>query len=84
MSLAERLARFESAPVVDCLINDEFEERGLASVFIGRRSASGELAFAVFLVDTYCMGVKDCFGEVPVSRLPETPRKIQKTRRPPH
>ncbi len=65
LSMAERLSRFESASVMDCLVNKDFEERGLASLFIGRRASSGELAFAVFLIDTYCLGVKDCFGAVP-------------------
>ncbi len=78
MSTAERLGRFASAPVVDCLVNAEFEERGLASLFIGRRSSSGELAFAIFLVDTYCLGVKDCFGEVPAANYGKQLERFKK------
>ncbi len=64
MGLAERLAGYEAAPVVDCLINTAFEENGMASLLISRRAESGEVAFFVFLVDTYCLGVKDCFGKI--------------------
>jgi hypothetical protein len=64
MGLAEQLGRFESAPVLDCLVNEGFEGAGLASIFIGRKAPSGELALAIFLVDLYFMGVKDCFGKI--------------------
>jgi hypothetical protein len=62
MGLAERLARFETAPILDCLVNEEFEDKGMASLLISRKAASGEVAMGIFLVDTYCLGVKDCFG----------------------
>lgn len=64
MGLAAKLAQFESAPIVDCLINEEFEEQGIGGVLIGRKSNSSECVFAVFLVDKYCMGVKDAYAKV--------------------
>jgi len=64
MGLAEQLARFESAPVVDSLVNSFFEQQGIANLLISRKSANGEFAVASFLVDPYCMGVKDGYGKV--------------------
>lgn len=77
MGMAERLTQLTAAPVVDCLINLDFEERGLAQLHVGRKAASGA-ATVVFLVDTYCMGVKDCFGKVTTSD--EYRRHVEKFR----
>lgn len=63
LGLAERLGRFESAPVVDCLISDDID-RGIVQVTIGRKAPAGEYALASFLVDHFCLGVKDCFAVV--------------------
>ncbi len=65
MGLAERLGRFESAPVLACLITTSIEDEGIGNLLISRRAASGEVAVASFLIDRYCLGVKDCFGEIP-------------------
>jgi hypothetical protein len=62
--LAEQLKRRSVAPVYECLISAELELEGLGDVLISRRAPSGEIAFAVFLVDRYCMGVKNCFGRI--------------------
>ena len=64
LGLPEQLARCEANPPIDCYINLDFEDRGLASLHIGRKATHGEKATVVFLVDTYCLGVKDCFGDV--------------------
>lgn len=64
MSLAQQLERFETAPVVDCLIIGDVEERGLGNVFVGRKTQGGEFAGGTFLLDVYCLGVKDCFGRL--------------------
>ena len=64
MSLAQQLARFESAPVIDCLVNSSFEKQGLANLLLGRKAPTGEFVFACFLVDPYCLGVKDAFAKI--------------------
>jgi hypothetical protein len=65
MGLAERFGRFESAPVLVCLITTSMEDQGLGHLLISRRATSGEVAVAYFLIDRYCLGVKDCFGKIP-------------------
>jgi hypothetical protein len=65
MGLAERFGRFESAPVLVCLITESIEDEGLGQLLISRRAASGEVAVAYFLIDRYCLGVKDAFGKIP-------------------
>jgi hypothetical protein len=65
MGLAERFGRFESAPVLNCLITEAIDDEGMGSLLISRKAPSGEVAVAYFLIDRYCLGVKDCFGKIP-------------------
>ena len=62
--LADQLTVRAKAPIHECLISNTLESRGLGEVVIARKSASGEIAMGVFLIDRYCMGVKDCFGRL--------------------
>jgi len=62
--LADQLLARSKAPVLECLISNDLKDEGLGEVVIARRSASGEIALGLFLIDRYCMGVKDCFGRL--------------------
>lgn len=62
--LAEQLLARSKAPIHECCVSANLEEQGLGQVVISRRTASGEIAVGVFLIDRYCMGVKDCFGHI--------------------
>jgi hypothetical protein len=64
MSPAERFRRTASAPVLDCLLYGGFEENGMGRLLFSRELRSGEIATAVFLIDCYCLGIKDAFGRV--------------------
>lgn len=64
IGLAERLGRLQAAPVLDCLVTEDFESEGIANLLIGRQAATGEVGVGMFLVDLYCLGVKDCMGKV--------------------
>lgn len=48
-------------PLRKCYINKEWQANGLAHILISRQRPNGELVLADFLVDTYCLGVKDVF-----------------------
>src|SRR5262245_10068756 len=54
-------ARF---PVLNCWIGNTLESQGLGPVLLSRVFPNGQVAVALFLVDRYCLGVKDAFGEV--------------------
>jgi hypothetical protein len=64
MSTAERFRRTASAPVLDCLHFGGFKENGMGQLLFSRELRSGEIATAVFLIDCYCLGIKDAFGRV--------------------
>ena len=56
------LVRFEraaAAPVLDSCVHAMLWEQGMGSLLLSRELANGGVAFAIFLLDTYCLGVKD-------------------------
>ena len=64
--LAQRLVLTEKAPLLHCCTAQSIWDQGMGNVMISRVRGS-EVAFAMFLVDMYCLGVKDAWFSV-VSR----------------
>lgn len=64
LGLAQRLARAASAPILDCCTTPALWDKGMSNVLISRQLTSSKVAFAMFLVDIYCLGVKDVFGQI--------------------
>ncbi len=58
-SLAQQIRRLATAPLHSCLIQEGLFERGNGMAIVTRKSADGGLALAAFLLDVYCLGVKD-------------------------
>ncbi|CBE69067.1 protein of unknown function [Candidatus Methylomirabilis oxygeniifera] len=49
------------APIDQCKIPTRLFELGIGNVVISRRHPSGQISLAIFLLDVYCLGVKDVF-----------------------
>jgi hypothetical protein len=67
MPLAGRMRRLATLPLHACLMQEGLFERGNGTVILARRIGHGTLIMAAFLVDTWCLGVKDVFvreGEI--------------------
>ena len=58
-------------PVDCCLINPDWREGGFARIVVTRRQENGNLILGVFLVDIFCLGVKNAFCNVDL-----TPKEI--------
>lgn len=58
-SLAGQVAVATNAPIRDCLISDGWSETGMATLVLTRGVTAGHVALAMFLLDTYCLGIKD-------------------------
>ena len=72
VDLATKLARTKAAPVLHSLVPEDIWERGMGQVLFSRQLPNQQVAFAVFLVDTFCLGVKDAHaGIVPRSNYEE-------------
>jgi hypothetical protein len=54
-----------SWPLYECLLSKEWQEEGaITQILVARRSSTGQIAAAAFLVDLGCLGVKSAFGRV--------------------
>jgi hypothetical protein len=73
-------------PLLECWIDRDWKEGGLARVVVARQQAENRVLYGVYLVDYYCLGVKNCLwkGDVSLStfhkRLPQmvgTPERCE-------
>lgn len=62
-SLSGQMQAASEGQVYGCYISSEVGN-GMSTVLIARRASGGRLAIAFFLLDTYCLGVKDAGGRI--------------------
>ncbi len=48
-----------SLAIFECLVNDDWKDNGIANVIVARKHSNGNITLAIYLVDLYCLGVKD-------------------------
>ncbi|MBF0459676.1 MAG: hypothetical protein HQK99_17455 [Nitrospirae bacterium] len=63
-----------SSPIHECLISERLSDMGMGHVMISRRVSGDRIAFYMFLLDIYCLGVKDAFSSTVT--MAEYDRKI--------
>jgi|AMFO01.1.fsa_nt_gi hypothetical protein len=51
-------------PVLECLMGESIDEVGMGSVLIARETPYAEVAVSAFVVDVWCLGVKEAFFTV--------------------
>ncbi len=51
----------KNLPVYECLISDNWKDSGLARILLSRKQPNNESIIGVFLVDVYCLGLKNTF-----------------------
>ena len=56
-----KILRARDLPVHQCLITTGWREKGLSVVTLSRRQRNDRLLVATYLVDLYCLGLKDTF-----------------------
>ena len=67
--MAIGLEKAAAAPILHCCTTDALWDEGISSLLISRKLRSGSVAYVIFLVDVYCLGVKNVIlGVVPRSR----------------
>lgn len=62
LGLAKQLERVANAPIYRCWRAETLFNSGIGQVLLAREMPDGFLAVASFLVDVYCLGVKDAFA----------------------
>lgn len=72
--LPSRMSQASVVPILHCCAPGVLFEKGMGSVLVSRQLPDGKVAYAVFLVDMYCLGVKDVF--VGISPRPRYDRDL--------
>ena len=54
-------------PIVECLVTAERKNIGICSVFVARSHKTGNVTVGIYLVDMYCLGLKDTHYEFNIS-----------------
>ena len=64
------IRRARTFPLVECLISAEWqkEEPGLVQIVVARRQPDDDICFGVYLVDKYCLGLKNTFARAGFSQ----------------
>ena len=62
--MAARIERSANAPILHCCRTTEALDQGMANVLVSRQLQSGNVAYAMFLLDVYCLGVKSVLFDV--------------------
>ena len=52
--------RMRSVEIGDCYVSDDIFKIGYGNVLVSRKHTGGNISFGAFLVDTWCLGVKEC------------------------
>jgi hypothetical protein len=61
-SISTRLEYASTAPILDCCATTQVWESGMGEVLVSRQLSGGNVAFTCFLLDMYCLGVKDAMA----------------------
>ena len=64
LSRANLMAVARQAPFHECLVRKNITEEGIGDLVISKRLPEGYIAMSAFLLDTYCLGVKNTFFSV--------------------
>jgi len=69
LSDREKVLLARNFPIHECLINPSWQEGGLVTILLSRRQPDDNLIFAVYLVDIFCLGLKNTFCNADYSLL---------------
>lgn len=61
-SLAGKMTAAARGRIIYCGVTEDVRTQGIGYVCIARQALMGEVAVALILVDTYCLGVKNALG----------------------
>ena len=57
-------ASYVKCPIHECLVPDGLFETGLGTIIVARRAPGGDIAVSAFVVDVFCLGVKNALFSV--------------------
>jgi hypothetical protein len=82
------LRRARAYPLYECLISDNWNKKdnmGLVEILLARQQPDGDICFGVYLIDTFCLGLKNTLANAGFSRssyLSEVRNKVFRAGKP--
>jgi hypothetical protein len=62
--LRNKASNYSEFPIHECLVPNSLFETGIGYVVVTRKTTNGNIAISVFVVDVYCLGVKNALFKV--------------------
>lgn len=59
-----RMQHIENVPFLHCCVRGDIWDQGVGNVIVSRQFPNGPVAVAGFLLDVFCLGVKDVFYNI--------------------
>jgi hypothetical protein len=50
-----------NSPIYECIVPEELFEVGIGNILISRKMPDGNIAFSIFFLDVFCLGVKNAY-----------------------
>ena len=63
-SIPNQLRKARTYSITECHISEDWQERGVCDIFILREKPDHNFVMGVYLVDTWCLGLKDTFYNI--------------------
>lgn len=60
----DRAVNYAKFPIHECLVPNSLFETGIGNVIVTRRTQAGSIAISAFIVDVFCLGVKNALFKV--------------------
>ena len=51
--------RARKLPIAECWISTDWKDHGMCTIVVARQHTNGNMTFGVYLLDTYCLGLKN-------------------------
>jgi len=64
---AQDLKKARNLPFYGCWIMAGWHEQGITAVIVARIQASGKIIFGAYMIDLYCLGIKDAYIKSDIS-----------------
>jgi len=64
----QNLEQARGFPMLGCWVMEGWQEQGITPVIVARLQADNRVVFGAFMVDIFCLGVKNALWEADVSR----------------
>ncbi len=72
-----KASSYSKFPVHECLVPERLFETGIGTVIWARRTPRGAIATSAFVVDVFCLGVKNAFFHISTEQLYENTVKLR-------